>query len=75
MKVERKRRLKTEFWSMPMLRGSENEERLIKKTKKGASLVAQWLRICLLMQGTRVRALVWEDPTCHGAAGPVSHNC
>ena len=24
------------------------------------------------MQGTRVRALVWEDPTCHGAARPVS---
>ena len=43
--------------------------------KNRASLVAQWLRICLLMQGTRVRALVWEDPTCHGAAGPVSHNC
>ena len=40
----------------------------------GASLVAQWLRICLPMQGTWVRALVWEDPTCHGAAGPVSHN-
>ena len=33
--------------------------------------MAQWLRVCLLMQGTRVRALVWEDPTCHGAAGPV----
>ena len=45
------------------------------EVKSGASLVAQWLRICLLMQGTRVRALVWEDPTCHGAAGPVSHNC
>ena len=28
------------------------------KTKPGASLVAQWLRICLPMQGTRVRALV-----------------
>ena len=41
----------------------------------GASLVAQWLRIRLPMQGTRVRALVWEDPTCRGAAGPVSHNC
>ena len=40
----------------------------------GASLVAQWLRICLPMQGTRVRALVWEDPTCRGAARPVSHN-
>ena len=45
------------------------------KTAIRASLVAQWLRICLLMQGTRVRALVWEDPTCHGAAEPVSHNC
>ena len=40
-----------------------------------ASLVAQWLGICLPMQGTRVRALAWEDPTCRGAAGPVSHNC
>ena len=39
-----------------------------------ASLVAQWLRVCLPMQGTRVRALVWEDPTCHGATRPVSHN-
>ena len=40
-----------------------------------ASLVAQWLRVCLLVQGTRVRALVWEDPTCRGAARPVSHSC
>ena len=40
----------------------------------GASLVAQLLRIHLPMQGTWVRALVWEDPTCHGATGPVSHN-
>ena len=40
----------------------------------GASLVAQRLRICLPMQGTWVRALVWEDPTCHGATRPVSHN-
>ena len=39
-----------------------------------ASLVAQWLRVCLPMQGTRVRALVWEDPTCRGAAGLVSRN-
>ena len=39
-----------------------------------ASLVAQWLRICPPMRGTRVRALVWEDPTCRGATGPVSHN-
>ena len=39
-----------------------------------ASLVVQWLRIRLPMQGTRVRALVWEDPTCRGATRPVSHN-
>ena len=47
---------------------------LFKKQSFGASLVAQWLRICLPMQGTQVRALVWEDPTCHGATRPVSHN-
>ena len=43
--------------------------------KSRASLVAQWLRVCVPVQGTRVRALVWEDPTCCGAATPVSHNC
>ena len=42
--------------------------------KRRASRVAQWLGVCLPMQGTRVRALVREDPTCRGAAGPVSHN-
>ena len=44
------------------------------KTNHRASLVAQWLRVCLLMQGTRVRALAWEDPTCRGATRPMSHN-
>ena len=29
--------------------------------------MAQWLRIRLPMQETRVRAVVWEDPTCRGA--------
>ena len=39
------------------------------------SLVSpQWLRIRLAVQGTRVRALVREDPTCRGAAKPVCHN-
>ena len=31
----------------------------------------QWLGVHLPMQGTRVRALVREDPTCRGAAGPA----
>ena len=46
----------------------------IKREIVGTSLVAQWLRICLPMQGTRVQALVWEDPTCSGATKPVLHN-
>ena len=40
----------------------------------GTSLVAQWLRIHLPMQGTQVRALVREDPTCRGATKPLCHN-
>ena len=40
----------------------------------GISLVAQWLRIRLPMQGTWVQALVREDATCHGATKPVRHN-
>ena len=39
-----------------------------------ASLVVQWLRIRLPMQGTRVRALVREDPPCRGATKPVRRN-
>ncbi|KAJ8786102.1 hypothetical protein J1605_006536 [Eschrichtius robustus] len=46
----------------------------ITKCASGASLVAQWLRICLPTQGTQVRALVQEDPTCHGATKPMCHN-
>ena len=38
------------------------------------SLVVQWLRIRLPMQGTWVQALVWEDPTYCGATKPVCHN-
>ena len=42
----------------------------------GTSLVAQWLKICLLMQESQVRALVLvrEDPTGRGATKPASHN-
>ena len=38
----------------------------------GTSLVAQWLRIHLPMQGTWVQALVQEDPTCHRATKPCA---
>ncbi|KAJ8785766.1 hypothetical protein J1605_006726 [Eschrichtius robustus] len=43
-------------------------------TKIGASLVAQWLRIRQPVQGTRVRALVREDPTCRLATKPALSN-
>ena len=51
-----------------------NENTCSQKDLHRASLGAQWLRVCLPMQGTRVRALVREDPTCRGATKPVSHN-
>ena len=40
-----------------------NQEETENINRPGASLVAQWLRIRQPMQGTQVRALVWEDPT------------
>ena len=39
-----------------------------------ASLVAQWLRIRLPMQGTWVRALIREDPICRRTTKPMHHN-
>ena len=42
------------------------------KSFHGTSLVAQWLRIHLPMQGTWVQALVQEDPTCRGATKSVA---
>ena len=38
-----------------------------------ASLVVQWLRIRLPLHGTQVRALIREDPTCHGTPKPACH--
>ena len=46
----------------------------ILKSGTGTSLVAQWLRVHLPMQGTRVLALVQEDPTCCRVTKPVQHN-
>ena len=47
---------------------------LPKRFNLGTSLVAQWLRIRLPMQGTEVQSLVQEDPTCCRATKPVRHN-
>ena len=53
---------------------STKQRTVLKKETTGTSLVAQWFRIRLPMQGTWVRALVREDPTCRGATKPVSHS-
>ena len=57
-----------------ILQISEKKNSSTKEVRGRASLVAQWLRIRLPVQGTRVRALVREDPTCRGATKPVRHN-
>ena len=59
--------------AIPLL-GIYPEKTIIQKETWGFSLVAQWLRIRLPMEGTRVRALVQEDPTCCGATKFVRHN-
>ena len=83
MAEERKR---TEMYWVPALYKAlglpyltfSHEARLLKESTQytvcGASLLAQWLRSRLPMQGTQVQALVQEDPTCHGATKPMRHN-
>ena len=39
------------------------------------SLVAQWVRICLPMQGTQVWSLIHEDSHHPGATKPMGRNC
>ena len=46
----------------------------VKSVLTGTSLIAQWIRLCLPMQGTRVQCLVQEDSTSHRATKPVHHN-
>ena len=59
-KMKRKAALHQNIWAM-----------LHFKNGQRTSLVVQWLRICLPMQGTQVQSLVWEDPTCSWATKPV----
>ena len=46
----------------------------LRGTVGGTSLVGQWLRIRLPVQGTRVQPLVREDPTCCRETKPTHHN-
>ena len=53
---------------------SSREPNLPTIKRQLTSLVVQWLKICLAMQGIAVQPLVWKDPTCLGAVETVSHN-
>ena len=57
-----------------MLLWAPPSQRSATKVFNGASLVVQWLRICLPMQGTQVWSLLWEDLTCLWVTKPVFHN-
>ena len=52
----------------------QEAQRTQNENAKKCTPTTQWLRIHLPVQGTRVQALVQEDPTCHGATKPVHHN-
>lgn len=45
----------------------QNRELIMLKEKKRTSFVVRWLRIHLPTQGTWLRSLIWEFPTCCGA--------
>ena len=48
---------------------------LCSKSKRSVtSRVVQWMGIHLPKQGTWVQSLGWEDPKCHTATEPRSHN-
>ena len=47
---------------------------LVKRRSCRTSLGVQWIRICLPMQGTQVRFLVWENSTYQKATKPIGHN-
>ena len=54
--------------------GKRSSSHLYQDREIRTSLVAQWLRIRLPIQGTRVRALGREDPTRRKATEPMHHS-
>ena len=61
------------WWLKSSAKAKTNKPTNQSPTRKQSrtSLVVRGLRICLPMQGTLVRFLVQEDPTCRGATKPM----
>ena len=72
------RRLKYRIWKLPWwLSGEKSACQPSQKAQiqnLEASLVAQWWKIRLPVQDTRVQSQIREDPTSCGATMPLCHN-
>ena len=62
------------WWIKEWTPGNFPGSSVVKTPCSQTSLVAQWMRLCLPMQETQVRSLVWEDPICHGATKLMCHH-
>ena len=51
---------------------TSNKPNPISKKNWRTSLVVQWIRICLPMQGTWVQSLIWKDPMCYRETKPCA---
>ena len=61
-------------WLTGIQRERHGVNRNIQRLRVWTSLVVQWLRIYLSVQGTWVGSLVKEDLTCFGTVKPSGHN-
>ena len=59
-------------WQTQTSSGKESDP--TSKLCMSTSLMVQWIRICLPMQGTQVRSLIQEDPPCRGTVKPVCNS-
>ena len=65
--------IKEQQWLISWILRTFAHQRAELKTYR-ASLVVQWLRVRLVIQGPLVQSLVWKNSTCCRATKPVCHN-
>ena len=64
-----------EWWlDSSLLRLKQRSQHSQRNSDVSTSLVVQWIRICLPLQGPWVQSPVWEDSSSLGAAKPLCHN-
>ena len=64
--------MKIKYIHVKGIYGALNKCQLLLSRISRTSLVVQWLRIHLPMQGTRGRSLVWEDPHAEEQLSPCT---